>query len=101
MALLARLPDLAADDLALVTHALALVRVGLAQLADGGSDLADLLLVDAAHDEPGWRLDLEGDPFGSLDRHRVAEAERELQVAATRLDAVTDADDFQRLAEAG
>ena len=45
--LLARLSGLAADDLAGVAHALALVRVGLAELADVGGDLADLLLVDA------------------------------------------------------
>jgi hypothetical protein len=42
-----RLSDLAADLLARVSDALGLVRVGLAQLADVGSDLADLLLVDA------------------------------------------------------
>ena len=82
MALLARLPDLAADDFALVTHAFALVGVGLAQLADRGGDLADLLLVDALDPEPGGRLDSEGDALRRLHRHRVAEAERELQVAA-------------------
>jgi hypothetical protein len=41
------LPDLAPDLLAGVPHALALVRVGLAQLAQVRRDLADLLLVDA------------------------------------------------------
>ena len=51
--LLTSLSDLAADDLAGVTHALALVRVGLAELADVGGDLADLLLVDARDDEAG------------------------------------------------
>ena len=51
--LLTRLSDLAADVLAGVAHALALVRVGLAQLADVGGDLADQLLVDAGDREPG------------------------------------------------
>ena len=51
---LTRLPDLAADDLAGVPHALALVRVGLAQLADVGGGLADQLLVDAGAPRTGW-----------------------------------------------
>ena len=37
-------------------------------------------------------------PSGRLDQHRVAEAERELEVRALGLHAVTDADDLQRLA---
>src|SRR6185437_5221557 len=82
---LARLPGLAADDLALVAHALALVRVGLA------------LLADALDHEPGRRLHAEGDALRRRDRHRVAEAERELQVPAARLDAVAGADDLQGL----
>ena len=36
-------------------------------------------------------------PSGGVDEHRVAEAERELQVRALGLDAVTDADDLQGL----
>src|SRR5437016_4794403 len=54
---LACLPGLAPNELALVAHAFALVRVGPAQLADVRGNLADLLLVDALHDEPGGRLD--------------------------------------------
>src|SRR6202034_2954604 len=98
--LLPSLPDLATDLLTLVTHALALVRVGLAELADLGGDLADLLLVDALDDEPGGRLDPEGDSLRRVHRHRVAEAERELQVVAPGLHAVADTDDLQRLAVA-
>ncbi|VXB67139.1 hypothetical protein ARTHRO9AX_180614 [Arthrobacter sp. 9AX] len=44
--LLTSLSDLAADDFAGVTDALALVGVRLPQLANVGSNLADLLLVD-------------------------------------------------------
>src|SRR6185437_9067621 len=98
--LLPSLPDLAADLLALVTHALALVRVGLAQLAYVRGDLAHLLLVDALDDEPGRGLDPEGDPLRRGHRHRVAEAERELEVLAPGLDSVADADDLQCLAVA-
>ena len=83
--LLTSLSDLAADDLAGVPHTLGLVRVGLAQLADVRSDLADLLLVDALHVELGGRLDREGDALGGVDRDRVAVAERELQVGALGL----------------
>src|ERR1019366_9573894 len=42
---------------------------------------------------------LEGEPLGGAHRHRVAEAERELQVPAPGLHPVADADDLQRLAE--
>ena len=51
--LLTSLSDLAADVLAGVAHALALVRLGLAELADVGGDLADVLLVDALDRELG------------------------------------------------
>ena len=88
---LTRLSDLAADLLTLVADALALVRVGATQTTDVGRDLADLLLVDARHRELGGRLDREGDALGRLDRHRVAVAERELEVLALECHAVTDA----------
>src|SRR5258708_34326529 len=88
--LLPSLPDLAADLLALVPHALALVRVRLAELAYVGRDLADLLLVDSLDHEPGGRLDPQRDPLGRSHRDRVAEAERELQVLASRLHPVPD-----------
>src|SRR5690606_40972363 len=76
--LLTRLSDLAADDFTLVLDALGLVRVGLAQLADVGRDLADLLLVDALDAEAGRGLDLEGDALRRLHHDRVAVAEGEL-----------------------
>src|SRR4051794_25819755 len=58
---LAGLAGLAADLLARVPHALALVRLGLARLADLRGDLADELLVDADDREMGRVLDLEAD----------------------------------------
>src|SRR5215467_6075287 len=96
--LLSSLPDLAADLLAGVTHALALVRIGLAELADVRGDLADLLLVDPLHDDPGGGLHAQGDAIRRGDRHRVAVAERELHPAALGLHPVSDTDDLQRLA---
>src|SRR4051812_40826682 len=97
MPLLTRLPDLELDEFALVADALALVRVGLAQLADVGGDLADLLLVDAAYDELRRALHLEADALGGQDRHRVAVAEGELEVRSLGGDAVADAADLHRL----
>src|SRR5215469_18184045 len=91
--LLPSLSDLAADLLSGVPHALALVRVRLAELADIGGDLTDLLLVDALHDQPGGRLHPQGDPVRRVDRHRMAVAERELHPAAPGLNPVADPDD--------
>src|SRR5215469_11844970 len=51
------------DLLALVSYALALVRVGLAELADPRRGLAHQLLVDALDHEPGRRLHAQGDPL--------------------------------------
>src|SRR5712691_8937184 len=96
--LLPSLSDLAANLLALVPHALALVRVRLAELAYVGGDLAHLLFADALDDEPGGSLDPQRDAVRRGDRHRVAEAERELKPGALRLHPVADADDLQRLA---
>src|SRR4249919_3320230 len=58
--LLRRLAGLAHDALAGVTDALALVRLGLADLANVGRDLTDELLVVAAHDDARRLRDLEG-----------------------------------------
>src|SRR4051794_28823629 len=97
MPLLTRLPDLELDLLALVADALALVRVGLAQLADVGGDFAALLPVDAAHAQLRQALQLEADAVRSLDRPRVAVADRELEVRALGRAAVADAADLHRL----
>src|SRR5581483_4250472 len=95
--LLSCLSGLAPDDFALVAHALALVGLGLADLADVGGGLADLLLVDARDDEPGRGLDRERDAVRRRYDDGVAEAEGELQVAALGLHAVAGADYLERL----
>src|SRR5437764_14336456 len=65
------LTDLPGHVLAFVADALALVRLGLALLADQSRDLAHLLLGGAADDDSGGLRDLEVDPIGRLDRDRV------------------------------
>src|SRR4051794_16887028 len=95
--LLTGLSDLATDLLACVANALALVRVGLAQLADVGGDLADQLLVDALHREAGRVLDGKVDAVRSLDGDGVAVAEGELEVAAPGRDTVAGAVDLHLL----
>ena len=72
---LTSLSDLAADVLARVAHALALVGLGLAQLADVGGDLADLLLVDARRPSRVGLSTAKVMPSGALNDDRVAEAE--------------------------
>src|SRR4051794_13498463 len=100
--LLRRLPGLAQHALAGVTDALALVGLGLADLADVGGDLADRLLVDALHDDAGRRRHLERDAVGRLDRDRVTEPEGEIELARTSSGgAVADAHDLELLGEAG
>src|SRR5438045_7441467 len=77
---LAGLAGLAADLLAGVANALALVRLGLAGRADPGGDLADELLVDAEDGQPGRVLDLEADPGRRIDLNGVAVSEVELEL---------------------
>src|SRR5215203_342877 len=87
---LAGLAGLASDVLVAVAHALALVGLGLAQLADVGGHLADELLVDALDRDVRRRGDLELDAVGGLDVDGVAVPERELEVLALRRGAVAD-----------
>src|SRR6185437_1124804 len=94
---LTSLSGLAPNYLAGVAHALALVRLGLADLADVRSRLADGLLVDAAHRHLVVALDRERDPGRRVHEHRVREAERELDRGALLLDAVAGADDLEAL----
>src|SRR5215207_7864693 len=95
---LAGLAGLAADVLARVADALALVRLGLARRADLGGNLADELLVDAEDREVGRVLDFEADPGRRRDLDRVAVAQVELQLLADLRSAVSDAGDLERLA---
>src|SRR5665811_2552840 len=81
-----------------VSHALAFVRLRLAQLADIGCNLADLLLVDPMDGELRCRLDGEGHTLGSLERHRMAEAEAQFDGRRALCDnAVADTDEFEFL----
>src|ERR1039457_2897777 len=98
---LRRLSGLAKYPLARVAHALALVGLGLADLADVGGDLTHLLLVDAPHGDPGGHRDLEGDALGRVDRDRVRKPEGELERGrAAQRGSVADADDLELLGKA-
>ena len=98
--LLTGLAGLADDVLALVADALALVRLGLAEVADLGGHLADPLLVDATHDDLRGCRHLEADAVGCGVVDRVAVAERQLEgVVALGRGAVADADDLELLGE--
>src|SRR6188768_2105494 len=79
---LAGLAGLAADVLARVFDALALVRLGLARRADLRGNLPDQLLVDPEDREVGRVLDLEADAGRRRDLDRVAVAQVELQLLA-------------------
>src|SRR6185312_145087 len=93
------LADLLLQALIRVTHALVLVRIGLAQRAHVGRDLTDLLAVNAADGHPCLlRVDRRRDPCGQrkLDRVRVAEREND-GVFTLQFSAVADADNVQIL----
>src|SRR5713101_1333131 len=77
---LRRLAGLAQHALVGVSDALALVGLGLADLADVGGDLAHELLVEASYGDAGGDGDLELHALGSIDRHRVGEPELEIEV---------------------
>src|SRR3954466_3093680 len=95
------LAGLAQDALVGIPDALALVRLGLADLADVGRDLADQLLVDAPHRHPVRSRDLERDAVRGLHRHRVRVADLQLDlVLALGEGAVAHADDLEVTAEA-
>src|SRR3546814_18333699 len=98
--LLARLSGLLGDVLAEVPDALALVGLGLADLAYVGGDLANRLLVDAPDHYAVRSGHLEGDAGGGVDGHGMAEAKREVELGvALRSRAVADADDLELLGE--
>src|SRR6478672_9032140 len=78
--LLGGLAGLALHALAGVADALALVRLGLAELANVGGDLADELLVEAAHDDARRLRDLEGHTGRSLHVDGVREADEHLDL---------------------
>src|SRR5688572_9052826 len=83
------------DLFARVAHALALVGLRRAEIADVRGDLADLLHVRALDDDLGLAGRLDRDAFGRGVNDRVREAERQVQVLALRLRAVTDTDELE------
>src|SRR5512141_2047822 len=95
---LAGLAGLAADLLAGVANALALVRLGLAARPDARRDLADQLLVDADDGQLGRVLDLEADAGRRIDLDGMAVAEAQLELPADEDGAVADARDLEALA---
>src|SRR5262245_47182748 len=97
---LAGLAGLAADVLARVADALALVRLGLARGADLRGDLADELLVDADDRQAGGVLDLERDALGRVDLDGMAVAQAQLKLLAILRGAIADAGDLEALAVA-
>src|SRR6185369_12992155 len=88
---------LAADLLAGIAHALALVGLRRADPADAGGDLAHRLLVDAADLDLGLLGHGEADALRRLDVHVVREAELHGERIALHRRAVADADQLQRL----
>src|SRR5947208_5669646 len=83
-----------------VTDALAFIRLGFADLADVGRDLADELLVVPAYDDARGLRHLEGHALRSLESHRVREPDRQIdRVRARRLGSITHADDLELLRE--
>src|SRR4029077_11227081 len=89
--LLGGLAGFAQDALTGVADALALVGLGLAKLADVGGNLADELLVEAAHCDARRLRDFEGHARRRLDVDRVGEADEHFDLARPlRLGAVAD-----------
>src|SRR6185503_20240784 len=88
---LAGLAGLAADVLARVFDALALVRLGLARRADLRGNLPDELLVDPEDREVGRVLDFEADAGRRRNLDRVAVTQVELQLLADLCGPVADA----------
>src|ERR1035437_9811549 len=98
---LAGLASLAADHLAGVPDALALVGLRLPSGADAGGNLADELLVDPEHGQLDRAFDLEADAVRRDDLDGMAVPQVELQLVADLLGAVADARDLEALPVAG
>src|SRR3954447_7650490 len=95
------LTRLAADHFVGVLDAFALVRIGLAQRADFGGGLSDLLLVDAGDgDVIGLRLDGDVDAFRNRETNRMRVAEGKDHFLPLDFGTVADADDVELALEA-
>src|SRR5215207_4321491 len=90
---------LAEDELVRILHALALVGLRAAEVADLGGGLADLLLVDAGDDDLRRLRGRDRDAGRDRIIDVVAVAERQLQGLAGDLGAVADAIDLELLLE--
>src|SRR6185503_11219551 len=96
--LLSGLAGLAQDALAGVPDALALVGLGLTDLADVGRHLADEFLVEPSDRDRGGARDLEGDALRGVDMNRVGEPEGELDLVRPLSGRpIADADDLELL----
>src|SRR5690242_301161 len=83
------------DIFARILHALALVGLRRAEIANVGRNLPDLLLVRAGDHDLGRLRSRDRDAFRDRKDHVVAVAERELQVLALHGSAITDAGDLE------
>src|SRR5438132_697605 len=82
-----------------IADTLALVRLGLTDLADVGRHLSHFLLVNASDPDSGRGGHLEGDAVRRVDHDRMAESERQLNLGRPSGDGpVADTDDLQLLA---
>src|ERR1700745_760850 len=91
---------LAEDELARIAHALALVRLRRPEFPDLGRDLADLLLIDARHQDLGGLRTLHLDSLRNGIGDVVAIAKLELEVGALHRGSIADARDLESLGAA-
>src|SRR5512138_1087826 len=83
------------DLLTRIAHALALVRLGRTERTDVGSHLSHALHIGAFHDDFRLRRRFDRDAFRRDVDDRVRKPERQVQVLALCLGAITDADELE------
>src|ERR1700730_3777417 len=91
---------LAEDIFARIPHALALVGLGRPEAADFRRDLADLLFVDAGHQDFGRLRGHDRDALRDRVDHVMAVAERDMKDLALDSGALADARDIELALEA-
>src|SRR6266850_1543747 len=97
---LAGLPGLAADLLAAVHDALALVRLGRPEPAEIGGHLSDVFVRDAGDRELGRVLHVDRDALGRFEPDGMRVAEAQHQLVALLRDAIADTNQLEVLDEA-